>query len=210
VARLEGGMDAWRNEGFPTEGTHAPETPPAIPSGRRALDLDESRIEWIGRNLLNKHRGWIALKSGYLDFKGGTITDGEMVLSMHEIHCDDLAGTPLHDVLIAHLRSDDFFDTERFPEARVVLRSVRFDPNFPGGQNLRVEADLTLKGVTAPLSFTASAGIDADGRPAAQASFAIDRTQWGVIYGSGKLFHRLAGHLVNDLIEIQLRIVAMA
>jgi polyisoprenoid-binding protein YceI len=154
--------------------------------------------------------GWIALKSGYLDFDGTTITGGEVVLSMHQIHCDDLAGTPLHDVLIAHLRSDDFFDTERFPEARFVLRSARFDPNSPGGQNLRVEADLTLKDVTAPLSFTASAGIDPDGRPAAQAAFALDRTQWGVIYGSGKWFHRLAGHLVNDLIEFQVRIVAAA
>jgi len=207
VSRLEGGIDAWRNEGFPTEGTHEPEITPPIPSGRRDLDLDESRIEWTGRNLLNKHRGWIALKSGYLDFDGTTVTGGEVVICMPEIHCDDLAGTPLHEVLIAHLRSDDFFDTERFPEARVVLRFSPFDPNSPGGQNLRVEAELTLKSVTVPLSFTASAGIDADGRPAAQAAFAIDRTQWGVIYGSGKLFHRLAGHLVNDLIELQVRMV---
>lgn len=211
ILRLGGGISAWKEAGFPTEGTHETVDAPGIPAGRRALDLGESRVEWIGRNLLNKHWGSIALKSGYLDFDGATITGGEIVISMHEIHCDDLAGTSLHDVLVAHLRSDDFFDTERFPEARVVLRSVRFDPNAtPGGQNLNMEADLTLKGVTAPVSFTASAGLDTDGRPAAQASFAIDRTQWGVLYGSGKFFHRLAGHLVNDLIEIQLRIVAMA
>lgn len=210
VSSLDGGIVAWTQAAFPTEGTHEAVDAPAIPTGRRNLDLEESRVEWTGRNLLNKHRGWIALKSGYLDFDGTTITGGEVVLSVHKIHCDDLAGTPLHDVLIAHLRSDDFFDTERFPEARLVLRSARFDPNSPGGQNLRVEADLTLKGVTAPLSFTASAGIDPDGRPAAQAAFTLDRTQWGVIYGSGKWFHRLAGHLVNDLIEFQVRIVAAA
>ena len=209
VSRLDGGMAAWTEAGLPTDGSHEAVGTPAIPTGRRVLDLGESGVEWLGRNLLNKHGGSLALKSGYLDFDGTTITGGEVVLSMHQIHCADLAGTPLHDVLIAHLRSDDFFDTERFPEARVVLRSVQFDPNAaPGGQNLNVEADLTLKGVTAPVSFTASAGLDADGRPAAQASFAIDRTQWGVLYGSGKFFHRLAGHLVNDLIEIQLRLVA--
>jgi len=209
VSRLQGGMAAWTKAGLPTEGTHEAIGTPVIPVGRRALDVGESRVEWIGRNLLNKHEGSLALKAGYLDFDGTTITGGEVVLSMREIHCADLTGTPLHDVLIAHLRSDDFFDTERFPEARVVLRSAQFDPTAaPGGQNMSVEADLTLKGVTAPVNFTASAGLDVDGRPAAQASFAFDRTQWGVLYGSGKFFHRLAGHLVNDLIEIQLRLVA--
>lgn len=211
VSRLDGGIAGWTKAGFSTEGTHEPIDTAAIPTGRRALDLGESSIEWIGRNLLNKHSGSIALKSGHLDFDGTTLTGGEIVISMHKIHCDDLAGTPLHDVLVAHLRSDDFFDTERFPEARIVLRTARFDPNAPpGGQNLNVEADLTLKDTTAPVSFTASAGLDADGRPAAQASFCIDRTKWGVLYGSGKFFHRLAGHLVNDLIEIQLRMVAVA
>jgi polyisoprenoid-binding protein YceI len=211
VSRLDGGIAAWTAAGLPSEGTHESVDTPAIPTGRRVLDLTESRVEWFGRNLLHKHSGNIALKSGYLDFDGTTVTGGEVVIATHEIHCDDLAGTPLHDVLVAHLRSDDFFDTERFPEARVVLRSASFDANAPpGGQNLRVEADLTLKGVTAPVSFNASAGLDADGRPAAQASFAIDRTRWGVLYGSGKFFHRLAGHLVNDLIEIHLRLVAEA
>ena len=46
-----------------------------------------------------------------------------------------------------------------------------------------------------------------EGKFAAQASFAIDRTLWEVLYGSGKYFRNLGGHLVNDLIELQLRIV---
>ena len=46
-----------------------------------------------------------------------------------------------------------------------------------------------------------------DGRPAAQATFSFDRTLWNVLYGSGRWFHRLGGHLVNDLVEIQVRIV---
>ena len=35
----------------------------------------------------------------------------------------------------------------------------------------------------------------------------IDRTDWGVLYGSGRFFRRLAGHLVNDSIELQLRLL---
>ena len=41
----------------------------------------------------------------------------------------------------------------------------------------------------------------------AQATVVCDRTRCGVNYGSGRLFRRLAGHLVNDEIELRLRLV---
>lgn len=64
-----------------------------------------------------------------------------------------------------------------------------------------------MHGTINPLRFAALSGFTADGVPAAQASFSFDRTEWGVIYGSGKFFKRLAGHLVSDLIELELRVV---
>ncbi len=46
-----------------------------------------------------------------------------------------------------HLRSADFFDAERFPEATFRSTSVRAD----GENRLEVTGDLTLKGVTRPV-----------------------------------------------------------
>jgi len=66
---------------------------------------------------------------------------------------------------------------------------------------------LNLKGTDGGIDFLVTTGITPEGKLAAQASFTIDRTRWNVIYGSGKFFRSLGGHLVNDLIEIQLRIV---
>ena len=57
------------------------------------------------------------------------------------------------------------------------------------------------------MKFLAVVGVTPEGKLAAQASLAIDRTLWEVLYGSGKYFRNLGGHLVNDLIELQLRIV---
>jgi hypothetical protein len=71
-----------------------------------------------------------------------------------------------------------------------------------------VRADLTMKGVTAPVDLGVVAGIAPDGSLAAQSSFLIDRTVWKVLYGSGKFFHRLGMHLVNDLVDIELKVVA--
>jgi hypothetical protein len=64
-----------------------------------------------------------------------------------------------------------------------------------------------MKGITAPLQFSASGGVTPDGRLAAQADFDFDRSRWNILYGSGKFFQRLGGNLVNDMIGIRLRIV---
>jgi hypothetical protein len=51
-------------------------------------------------------------------------------------------------------------------------------------------------------------GSQEDGTLKAQAALDIDRTLWNVCYGSGRLYERLGMHLVNDLISIELFIVA--
>jgi len=34
----------------------------------------------------------------------------------------------------------------------------------------------------------------------------VDRTRWGASYGSGKLYHRLGMHLVDDHVTIEARL----
>lgn len=209
VLELREGLEGWKSAGLPLEGgadSAIAETP--SPDGWLDVDVTESHVEWVGRNLLNKHYGRIELKGGKLRFDRGDLVGGEFTLNMRAITCQDLAGDPLHDVLIAHLVSHDFFDVELYPEARFVIRATeRVAGATPGAPNLVVSGELTLKNISRALEFVASAGLTAEGKAAAQAAFGIDRTQWNVLYGSGKYFRHLAGHLVNDLIELQIRIV---
>jgi polyisoprenoid-binding protein YceI/rhodanese-related sulfurtransferase len=209
ILELREGLEGWRSSALPLEseriGSVAAPTPP---DGWREIDLTESRVDWVGRNLLNKHNGQISLKAGKLRFVQGELESGELTLDMRTITCNDLAGDPLHDVLIAHLKSHDFFDVELYPEARfVIMATKRVASLTPGAPNLNVRGELTLKDATRALEFVATVGLTPEGKAAAQCAFAIDRTQWNVLYGSGKYFRHLGGHLVNDLIEIQLRIV---
>jgi polyisoprenoid-binding protein YceI/rhodanese-related sulfurtransferase len=209
VLEMRAGLDGWKAAGFEVKSEGASkQDKPAPPEGWREIDLTESRVEWLGRNLLNKHYGSIALKSGKLQFNQGELRSGEFALDMQAIVCDDLSGDQLHDVLIAHLQSDDFFDVEVYPEGRFLITSTESVPQAtPGASNLKVHGELTLKNVTRPVEFLATAGVTPEGKAAAQASLTIDRTFWNVIYGSGKYFQNLGGHLVNDMIEVQLRIV---
>lgn len=208
VRELHGGLAGWQTAGQPVEGKNIPSPQQTPPDGVIPIDLQESRVEWTGRNLLNKHHGFVTIKSGRLEFAQGRLTGGEFLMDMTSLACSDLQGDVLHDVLIAHLRSDDFFDTERYPEARFVITRTEMTEAPPGTPNLTVHGLLTVKDATHEIAFSAVAGVTAEGKPAAQATLAFDRTKWNVLYGSGKFFRNLGGHLVNDLIEIQLRIVA--
>jgi polyisoprenoid-binding protein YceI len=49
------------------------------------------------------------------------------------------------DKFLAHMKSSDFFDVARFPTAAFKLNA---------NKNGRADGELTIKGVTQPLSFT--------------------------------------------------------
>ena len=208
VQILEGGIESASEEAFPiVAGDPLPELP-KIADGDHSVDADESRVEWTGRNLLNRHWGTAPIRSGTLVFRDGMITSGEIRIDLVGIACIDLADSDLHDVLIAHLHSDDFFDVENHPEAVLRILSARkIEGTAEGAPNLRLDGELSLRGETHPIALEAVAGVTPEGKAAAQASFLIDRTIWGVLYGSGKFFHRLAGHLVHDLIDFDVKIV---
>lgn len=57
--------------------------------------------------------------------------------------------------------------------------------------------DLSIKDVTAPVSFPAMIVSQEDGGIKARAAFDMDRTMWNVRYGSDKLYERLGMRLVT-------------
>lgn len=208
VQVLQGGIEEWKKAGL-TLDVSKPSTPPPVwPVGRKNLDLANSKVEWTGKNLLNKHTGVLPIKEGHLEFDAAApLVGGKLVFDLRAMTCNDLAGSPLHDVLISHLLSDDFFDADNHPIAELTITKATRIAETPGSLNMEITADLTMRGVTQTICFLASAGLTPEGKPAAQAALALDRTRWGLLYGSGKFFKSLAGHLVNDRIELQIKVV---
>lgn len=208
VSLLEGGFDRALEEGFTVIAGDPIPSDPTIPDGALPLDLEESQVEWTGRNLVNKHFGTVPIRTGDLVFHDGQLQSGTISLDLLGLTCTDLAESEYHDVLIAHLHNEDFFDLENHPETKLEIRKADvLAEASPGSPNLRIQAGLSIRGQTHPIEIYAVSGITSEGKAAAQATFAIDRTRWGILYGSGKFFHRLAGHLVNDLIEFQVRLL---
>jgi len=117
VSILDSGIEQWLARGLTVEGDAsniAPPIPMQISDGTYTIDLDESRIEWTGRNPNSKHFGTVNLSQGEVTVHNQKIA-GHFAIDMHTIKNINLEGDELQPILEDHLRSDDFFFVKLFP-----------------------------------------------------------------------------------------------
>ncbi|MCL6521590.1 MAG: YceI family protein [Firmicutes bacterium] len=106
-----------------------------------------------------------------------------------------------------HLRSADFFDAEHHPEIR--FRSRRITPR--GGDRYDVEGDLTIRGVTRPVTLELTfegqirdpyghqrAGFTLEGK--------INRKEWGLNWNS---LLEAGGVMVGDEVRLTVHVEAV-
>ena len=204
VQVLPGGLEGWKAKGSEVERR----APVQLPSGRFEIDRLASVVEWTGSNLFNYHLGKVELGPGNVLMRDGRLTGGRLSIDMASLQCTDIPDPTLNAHLIAHLKNDDFFSVDKYPEAELEITDVAFRSGVrPDEPNYQVGGNLTLRGVTNRIDFPALVARKSDGSFTAQAWLDLDRTLWGANYGSAKFFGRLGQHLVNDEIHLHLKIV---
>jgi len=207
VRVLIGGLAAWAAAGYPLEGISPTVT--VLKDRAYWLDTSASVLEWTGRNINNRHYGRIPFRDGGFEIVEGELRQGELTLDMTGISNLDLQDETYRRMLETHLKSEDFFAVDRFPVATIVASGwKKMAGATPGTPNYMVQGALTMKGVTRQVSLPATVAPQEDGSLKVQAAFDIDRTDWNITYGSGKLFEKLGMHLVHDRVDIELFIVA--
>lgn len=211
VAVLEGGRVGWHAAGLPSGGDQpAPgKTPAPLANldGHWAVQPGQSTLRWEGRNPNGGHDGAVTIKGGLLTVAGGQ-ADGRVDIDPATIVNHDLAGHPSQSALIAHLLSDDFLHVARHPEVAFAVNGIAALPEATlTTPTHRIEGVLGLRGVSAPLTIDATVSAIGGGLIAAEAHFDLDRTRWGMIYGSARFFAHLGKHVVFDRVSIALRLV---
>lgn len=207
-----GGRQEWLDGERPCEGARAGETwvpdpPRTPPDGDFTVDLAKSVVEWAGRNPGGGHWGTLRFSQGSIAVRDGRLEKGEFDIDLKTIEVGDLEGD-MANMLVAHLESDDFFAVARHPAARLeITAAVPIEEATAGTPNVAVEGSLELRGERRSVRFPASV-LAKEGGIALDAHFDLDRTRWGVNYGSGKLYHRLGMHLVDDAISLNVRLFA--
>lgn len=208
VRDFHGGLAEWLQHGLRVEGTGLGGDS-IKPGGIFEVDVETSLVRWTGRNLFNDHHGTLKLASGRIEVRDGEMKAARFTIDMNSIVNEDLVDPDYNALLIRHLRDDDFFAVDRFPTAEFVCEHAEaLLACTDGTPNYALHGFMTLRGVTKPLSFPAViAAADVD-HLTGQAQFEIDRTQFGSLYGSGRLFAFLGRHVVNDHVHLHLKLHA--
>lgn len=206
-----GGLQEWTAAGLSTQG-HGQKMPDDVAwktqaHGSLAVDTAQSTITWFGKNRNITHHGTLGIVTGRLEFDSGVLKSGELLLDMKAIVNLNLSDPVLGAQLVAHLRSEDFFDAEKFPVAVVVVERAEPLEATPGRPNCRLFCTLELKGRILPLELPAILEMREDGFLIAEGHGEFDRTQWDVLYGSGRFYQCLGMHLVHDHVLFQVRLV---
>ena len=174
------------------------------PMTEMKVEVEESKVEWIGRKVTGQHNGYIDLKSGKLEMKEGALSGGHFVMDMTTIVNEDLEDPGYNKKLVDHLNSDDFFSVASFPTSEFKITHVSKD----GSENAyRIRGDLTIKGKTHPIEFPAKIEMK-DGKMMAQAELNVDRARYDVRYGSGSFFKGLGDKLIYDDFTLRINLIA--
>lgn len=168
--------------------------------GSYEIKTKSSLINWSAEKIVgSSHVGTISIKSGSFEVRDSNIVDANFVIDMNSI-----TESKNNESFLKHLRSDDFFSVEMYPEAKFTLtESEKLSNN-----SYEVEGILSIKDVSESVEFVININ-EASNNIAVISSFEIDRTKWGIKYGSGSIFTDLGDKAIKDMISFQLELEAL-
>lgn len=168
------------------------------------VDAANSTIAWVGQNVAGgKHTGTIGISKGSLTFDGNSLVGGSFTANVASIDVTDLTGDRATR-LSNHLKSEDFFDAAKFPEATFVVTKVD-----GGGADVTITGDLTIKGIKKSVVFPATVHKTGDRVHAVAKGVTIDRTQFDVKYRSGNFFSGLGDRAILDEFQLDIELTAV-
>ena len=166
------------------------------------IDLDNTKINWVGRKITGEHTGTVNLSKGWVIVENDTLKSGLLVFDMNSIINTDIESPEWKLKLENHLKNEDFFAVDSFSQATLKISGSQtlFDTNSVN--NLQILADLIIRGITADISFPivlqTSGGIFS-----ATGNVDIDRTVYGIQYKSVKYFPNVGDKLIDDFFSVQ-------
>lgn len=164
----------------------------------KQINPELSSVKWRGEFITGNygHDGTVPVQ-GFVGFNSqNELISGTFQLDVANLTDIDLEGE-MQEVLLNHLKSKDFFNTAEFPTASLnITSSEKVDTN-----SYVLTADLKIKDQTNSIQFKAIL----DGTNI-KSMFDIDRTRWGINYGSGKFFDNLKDQTIKDEIMFDINL----
>jgi len=160
----------------------------------------QSNIDWVGRKVTGAHNGTIDIKAGELVFNDGKLAGGKITIDTTSIKILDVTDPATNAQFFGHLASDDFFSSEKYPDATLLITEVLDN---------HVEGELTIKGITHPISFDIMINTNGD-TLTARGKVVVDRTLYGMRFRSGNFFKDLGDTLIYNDFDLDVSVTAKA
>ena len=143
------------------------------------INTTKSNIKWSCDYAFyfGGHYGDVKFKEGHFIKTNETITGGEFIVDLNTITNTDIEDERGNKSLVKHIKNEDFFEVNKFPEAKIVITKTRYHNQ----RSFKGYAIMTIKGISQPIEFQAELDFDTK---TMTTKFKIDRTLWGIIYGS--------------------------
>ena len=177
-------------------------TAPATLTGPYTIDPAHSRIGFVARHaMVTKVRGSFNEfeGSGYLDVENPANSHLQLTIKAASIDTRNADRD-------AHLRSNDFFEMDTYPEIKFASTGVEKISD----DVYRVAGDLTVKDVTKPISvdFEVSGPVITSGnqRIGLEGSTVINRKDWGVNWNVAL---EAGGLLVSEKVTLEFEVAAI-
>ena len=178
-------------------------------SEKYKIDVENSTIEWKGFKPTGPHNGTVAIESGMLTTENNNLQSGDVIIDMTTITALDVKGDK-KESLDAHLKGTvkgkegDFFNVNKYPNASFEITGIT--TNEVGKTIL--SGNLTLKDIKKNVSFPVTVSTSGNTLSLVSEPFEINRTVWGVNFGSKSVFDNLGDKFINDEIELIISVKA--
>ncbi|WP_299889320.1 YceI family protein [uncultured Lacinutrix sp.] len=161
----------------------------------------ESMIMWKANKVVGGHEGTINVSNGVAKMKGDALVGGNFVFDIATLKNTDIEDAEGNGKLVGHLKSADFFDAEKFPSAAFEITAV---------EGNKVSGNLMMKGIKKNVTFDATVSTTGNEMTITSDTFTIDRTEWNIMYNSGKVMDaaKLGDYMINDNVEIKISVKA--
>lgn len=169
------------------------------------VNSEKSLVEWIGRKVTGAHNGTIEVKEGTFAFENNNLSSGKFVIDTRSIKILDIDDAETNAQFAGHLASDDFFNSDQFPDAVFEITHTE-----PGDNNsYYVTGDLTIKGITHSITTTLQI-VKTDNAAVLDTKIVIDRTKFNIKFRSSNFFTNLGDTLIYNNFDLNVHLVAEA
>jgi len=165
--------DPSTNKSKAVTGEAAPVASPHAAGQKYQITPQNSKIEFVASQVTGSHSGSFGDFSGQIDFAGTPEQSHvNITIKTASITADDPD-------LTKHLKTADFFDVAKIPEASFVSTAIK--AGGEKGASHTVTGNLTMHGVTKSITFPATINVTHD-TATVDATFSINRKEFGITY----------------------------